>query len=179
VALVYTYGASTGYTGTATSGWQPHNYAYGGRLTFAEAGDVDQLGGYLSNQTGGGGPTVKFALYDTSGNLVADGGSVVVSSSTMSWVDAPAITPVSVSAADYFVLSSASATDTHQGYHPSNDGSYATRAYASFPTEPETIAAEGESGLGYGRRANFTAGGAFPYHAIKEQRRGMATLLTM
>lgn len=162
MAFVYTYGASTGYTGTATSGWQPQTYAYGGKITFAEAGTIDQLGGYFSNQTGGSGPTVKYALYDTSGNLIVDGGSSVVSSSTMTWVDSPTFTATAVSAAAYVILTSASAADTHQGYHPSNNGTYAqdgaTAPYAGFPASSYTLALDAESGLGYGRRANFTAG---------------------
>lgn len=166
MAFVYTYGVGpTGYTdGFTTQGWQPQAYAYGGRITFAEAGEVDQLGGYM-RAANGTTATEKFALYDTSGNLVLNGSSVSFNNATATWVDGPTVTAASVSAADYVVLFSGSDRYVGEyGYDSANDGSFATEAHGTFPASTETITLEGDSGFGYGGRANFTAGGGTQYN---------------
>lgn len=155
---VYTYGGETDYTdGTTNAGFQPQNFAYGGRITFSQAGTIDQLSVYGQEGTTGT-VDVKIALYDTSGNLVVD--STLTMTTTTQWHDSATFTATSVSATDYFILYSAADADAFWGYDTLNDGSTATVAYAAFPNDPETITAEGESGRGYGGRANFTASGS-------------------
>lgn len=162
MALVYTYGVGpTGYTdGTTNSGWQPQNFAYGGRVTFAEAGTVNQLGAFMQN-SGGAPHDVKIAMYDTSGNLVASGSLTLGALATMDWYDTSTFTPVNVSAADYIILASSSDSEggTFYGFDSANDGSFATEVYATFPADPESITLEGDTGNGYGRRVNFETGG--------------------
>lgn len=158
MAFVYTYG-QTAYTGgPTTNGWAPQTYSYGGKLTFAEAGSVDTLGFY--GDCNSGTATVKLALYDTSGNLIS-GSSASVSgvNSSPGWWDSGAITPVDVSAATYVILSSASVEWVRYHYNTGQAGTYATDAYGSFPSaSPSGFTLDGDSGYGYGRRANFTAG---------------------
>src|SRR5690606_26581620 len=109
-------------------------YAYGGRITFPSAGTVDQLGFYGRWASLQGGRSVKIALYDASGNLVASASiSDIPVTETREWYDSAPFTPVAVSAGDYFILYSASDRWAHYGYDTANDGSYATRDYADFP----------------------------------------------
>lgn len=160
MAFVYTYGGVTDYTdGYSTNGWQPHNFTHGGRITFTGAGTIDQLSAWC--RTSSGTPGIKYALYDTSGNLISGTSSTgTVSSGTASWVDSGTFSSVSVSATDYFILTSSETEWTEYGYDTANDGSFATEGYSTFPADPETISAEADTAIGYGRRANFTASGA-------------------
>ena len=147
MAWVYTYGGVTDYTdGTTTNGWQPHNFGYGGRITFTAAGTIDQLSAYCSKGSSGGTPDLKMALYDTSGNLVKDGGSASLTSSTQAWVDVTAFSSASVSATDYFILTSSSEEWTEYGYNSANDGSNSDAGYSAFPDDPATITAEEDTG---------------------------------
>lgn len=159
MALVYTYG-TTSYTGGPTgTSWQPQNYSYGGPVTFSAAGTIDQLGAIVSSYSGT--RTIKLALYDTSGNLISGTSSSnsSVATGAAAWYDGNTFTPVSVSAASYVVLSSADTANVGMMYNASNAGTYATDAYASFPSaSPSGFTIGGDSGYGYGRRANFTEG---------------------
>lgn len=160
MAWVYTYGGVTDYTdGTSTQSWQPDSFAYGGRITFSEAGDVDQLSAYCAAIDGT--RTVKIALYDTSGNVVLDGGETAgFSATSQAWREPSAVTAASVSATDYIILSSASTNKVAYGWDSANDGSTSTDDYADFVVDPAVgFSLETESGNGYGRRANFTASG--------------------
>jgi len=165
MALVYTYGGETGYTdGTSGVGWAPQSFIYGGRVTFLSAGTIDQLGTYAESFSGT--RTIKYALYDTSENLVSGTSSSnsAVTSSTPIWYDGGSFTAVGVSAADYFILYSADTHNVGYGYDTSNDGSYATEAHGDFPAGSlTTFVAEGDSAKGYGGRANFTAAAAPPF----------------
>ena len=158
--LVYTYNGETDYTdGVTSSGFQPENFAYGGRITFSQSGTINQLGLYVGEDDTAA-VTIKIALYDTSGNLVVDGGTISVPQNTAEqWFDTTTFTATSVSATDYVILYSASGSSAVYGYDTSNDGSFATEGHATFPADPETITLEGDTGQGYGGRANFTAGG--------------------
>lgn len=169
---IYTYGVGpTGYTdGTTNSGWQPQNFAYGGRITFPEAGTINQLGAFVQNSNAAT-QNLKLALYDTSGNLIASSSLALSSLAAMDWYDTATFTPVAVSAADYIILASGDEEGIFYGYDTANDGSFATEAYATFPADPESLTLEGDSGTGYGRRANFTAdgGGSSPVPIIIQQ----------
>jgi len=156
MAFVYNYNGETEYNdGFTTNGFQPQNFAYGGRITFTAGGTINQLG--LWGRTSSGTPTMKIAIYDTSGNLVADGGSTTISGGTAQWYEPSTFTATSVSATDYFILYSSSGEFAEWGWDDANDGSFATEGHATFPAATETITAEGDSGKGYGGRANFTA----------------------
>jgi len=163
MAWIYTYGTTGAFSaGPSTSGWQPQNYGYGGVVTFAEAGTVDQLSahGWIDDASAA---NIKLALYDTSGNLVADAGILAIPSGTAdpgAWRDSATFTPVSVSAGDYVVISIADTNQWYQRYDNTNDGAYTSNiGYASFPADPETgLDIDGETNLGYMRRVNFTAG---------------------
>jgi len=164
VAWEYAFGlGSTDFgDGTTGQGWQNHNFVYGGKITFSESGTVDQLGQYCVDIDGTG-KAGKIALYDTSGNLVVDGGSITYPAS-IAWADCTAFTATSVSAASYVPLGSCVDTKGAFGYDTSNAGSFATEGYSTFPADPETVTVDGDSGYGYGSRANFTAsaGGSGP-----------------
>lgn len=157
MALVYTFGETDYNDGETSGGFQPENFIYGGRITFSAGGTINQLGGYArtASETGGFNP----ALYDTSENLVADGGVATLSNSTLAWVEPATFTPVAVAEADYFILYSSESNDARYGIDTGNDGSFATETWANFPQASLTsFNAEGDSGSAYGGRALFTAG---------------------
>ena len=165
---VYTYGGETDYTdGTTNAGFQPQNFAYGGRITFSQAGTIDQLSVYGQEGTTGT-VDVKIALYDTSGNLVVD--STLTMTTTIQWHDTATFTATSVSATDYIILYSAADADAFYGYDTANDGSFATEANATFPADPETISLEGDTSQGYGGRASFTASASSSTVSIIQQQ---------
>ena len=157
--LIYTYNGETDYEdGATTGGWQVHNFSYGGRITFVEAGEIDQLG--MWSWTASGTIDLRQGLWDTSGNLVAAGSNVSVSSGTHQWNDTAVFTAVAVAAQDYIILGSFAASGGRYGWDDANDGSFSDASYAGFPDDPaENLVVEGDSAKGYGGRANFTAGG--------------------
>ena len=153
---VYAYGETDFTDGYTTSGFQPSAFAYGGEITFSQAGTINQLS--VWGETLGGAVDVKMALYDTSGNLIVDAGTVSMSNIDPAWVDSSTFTATNVSAATYVILySGANNDDPAWGYDTANDGSFATEAHADFPSDPETITVGGDTGQGYGGRAFFTA----------------------
>lgn len=164
MAWQYCYGLSESSwvgAGHSNSGWQPSNYTYGGHLTFAEAGTVNQLGVYGRNASGSA-RTGKIALVDTSGNLVGNGGTFPMpASSSDAWRDgSDSAMGASVAAATYVIQYSVSNDDGAEWtYLSGNDGTYSGDDYATFPTDPlPGFGYQGESNLGYSGRADFTAG---------------------
>ena len=132
---------TAGTTGTAiANGWAPQSYAYGNNISVAQGGTVTTLSARM--ESGGGTVAVKMALYDSSYNLVVSGtGSVTT---TPGFVDIP-VTSTPISAGTYFLHVSAATSDGHIFYLSGSDGDSIEIAYASFPSDPASIAENVES----------------------------------
>jgi hypothetical protein len=141
----------TSFTGGPTaSGWAPHSFCYGAKIAIGGSAGTATVISARVDTASFGAIDLKLGLYDSSGNLLAQGSLTVPDGSTGTWRD------VSISAAvspgNFFVLGSASTTNLRYYYNATINGSTATRAYADAMADPETISDGTETNLGYGVR---------------------------
>lgn len=161
MAWVYPSGISESFTasGEINTGWQPQNFLYGSKIVLGEAGTVTQAGLYCYHGSGGGPTTIKFGLYDSSGNLIVQT-TGAVSGFSYTWIDSGTFSEA-VSAGTYFLV--VSAADENPAYpyvSGASDSSISgSRAYASAMADPQTFSNAAES---MGVRLDFTAGASGP-----------------
>ena len=179
MAYIYPGGLTAGSfdSGQTNEGWSPESYIYGSRITVPSSGVVSSLGlfGFVRDAVS---TAFKLGLYTAGGSLVAQSTVGAITSATATWYDTGAIS-ASVTAGDYFVLVSASTNKGSYRYNSSGAGSYATEAYATAMQATESITAEGDAGLLYGVRLDFTAGGGAASRVPTNFMRQLMSLLQM
>lgn len=163
MALIYPEATGSGSftSGSTAPGWQPENFLYGAHFVVGSAGTVTQMGVYADWGGNAGNIAIKFGLYTSGGSLIGQS-TGTITSGTKAWRDSGAVSLSIPSAGTYYVLVSAADADASYGYSNTFDGSFATEAYATAMQSSETITGEGDAGIGYGVRMDFTAtaGGA-------------------
>jgi len=125
-----------------TSGYQPNNYAYGSQVIVTNGGTCTEISIDVEGEDET--PTIKLALYDTSGNLLASGSGTVAVANTKERLAVSVNVAVS-SSTTYWIFASSSTTKGLYYYNSANgDSFYANVAYASFPPDPITEETEAD-----------------------------------